>query len=487
MDKERDSNQHDANSMTKELVIVYGDIKGSIEITPTQTLSDVRVSLKEEWDDDMMPSGDFAFQIGEFRKSKKQEMKMCAWDIHISKSVSIVSIHDKKRPPSYMMEVAPSGNCTSNAPSPAAKRLKLDNESNSDVDKKTTATTTTTHRARRAPSFTESCSVEEALEKQKDDNGETPLPAKRLDFQEQSSSEPPPGVAKEPEDNEICNGNDNIMEADADDLPSLPLSATEMDGATASATTNETTTTISISQPSEADLITATNRLFSKSDPSTTTLKDIFGSIEADFCVSLVKTTKIFIRKHLAALCTGQVQQPSAAVQDNDDAANGALTDTSTTNAMTDADADDSGAGTITENPTGKTEWAEMNNENDDGVTSDSDATVPEQANVVTPNPNGNDDDDDEVVAMDDIPEHDAHKEHDDALEKSCTVLRTIDTLLKEHPLFCSEDRRREWSADISKLLAKSTPKTIIGVLGNTGVGKSSLLNALLDEAAVRK
>ena len=33
--------------------------------------------------------------------------------------------------------------------------------------------------------------------------------------------------------------------------------------------------------------------------------------------------------------------------------------------------------------------------------------------------------------------------------------------------------------------MEKGSPQTVFGVLGNTGVGKSSLLNALLDEASV--
>jgi ATPase subunit of ABC transporter with duplicated ATPase domains len=52
---------------------------------------------------------------------------------------------------------------------------------------------------------------------------------------------------------------------------------------------------------------------------------------------------------------------------------------------------------------------------------------------------------------------------------------------------FCSEARNYEWRKEIQDQLSSGTigPKTIVGVLGSTGVGKSSLLNALLDEAAV--
>jgi len=92
-------------------------------------------------------------------------------------------------------------------------------------------------------------------------------------------------------------------------------------------------------------------------------------------------------------------------------------------------------------------------------------------------------------------------------------TLKSIDLLLQSNPLFCNNDRREEWRGEITRLLSKSPPKTIFGVLGNTGVGKvcfyfiysylyfamhlfhakllyqlcmqSSLLNALLDEASV--
>jgi hypothetical protein len=93
--------------------------------------------------------------------------------------------------------------------------------------------------------------------------------------------------------------------------------------------------------------------------------------------------------------------------------------------------------------------------------------------------------DDDESLVAETIPENNRHEVLDQALEKSCYVLREIESLLVENPFFCSGGRRQEWSQEISQSLAKSAPDTIIGCLGSTGVGKSSLLNALLNEAAV--
>ena len=71
------------------------------------------------------------------------------------------------------------------------------------------------------------------------------------------------------------------------------------------------------------------------------------------------------------------------------------------------------------------------------------------------------------------------------AMEQSHLILDSIKQVLDQNPMFCSEERTKEWSDEISELALQSEPKLILGVLGNTGVGKSSLLNALLDEASV--
>ena len=51
--------------------------------------------------------------------------------------------------------------------------------------------------------------------------------------------------------------------------------------------------------------------------------------------------------------------------------------------------------------------------------------------------------------------------------------------------LLCPPSVRKDISAEITKVLQQAPPYVIIGLLGGTGVGKSSLLNALLNEGSI--
>jgi hypothetical protein len=74
----------------------------------------------------------------------------------------------------------------------------------------------------------------------------------------------------------------------------------------------------------------------------------------------------------------------------------------------------------------------------------------------------------------------------DTAMEQSKALLDNLAKILNQNPLFCSEERRQDLLAEINTLVSSNRPPhTTIGVLGNTGVGKSSLLNAILDEASI--
>jgi hypothetical protein len=92
---------------------------------------------------------------------------------------------------------------------------------------------------------------------------------------------------------------------------------------------------------------------------------------------------------------------------------------------------------------------------------------------------NNKDNDDEENAEQDEeeiqdvaTPEDDEnpHKEADEALDISQTVLRRMESILKEHEYFCNQARRDEWMTELQTLFQNERPQTVIGVLGNTGV-----------------
>ena len=79
----------------------------------------------------------------------------------------------------------------------------------------------------------------------------------------------------------------------------------------------------------------------------------------------------------------------------------------------------------------------------------------------------------------------DPHFKQNQASTSCNKVLTNVQKIVKENPLLTNEERRNEWLNQITEIRSRGIPKTVVGVLGNTGVGKSSLLNALLGEASI--
>ena len=75
-----------------------------------------------------------------------------------------------------------------------------------------------------------------------------------------------------------------------------------------------------------------------------------------------------------------------------------------------------------------------------------------------------------EISNNEEEPPNDPHKESNLAKQKSKQVLKQLATILTDNTDFCSDNRRKEWLDDVNNLLEKSTPQTVFGVLGNTGV-----------------
>ena len=76
------------------------------------------------------------------------------------------------------------------------------------------------------------------------------------------------------------------------------------------------------------------------------------------------------------------------------------------------------------------------------------------------------------------------HRVLDQSVSTCCHVLQTIKQQIQQVPQLVGQSRQEIWNRN-AEAISMSLPKTVIGVLGNTGVGKSSLLNALLDEASI--
>jgi len=74
---------------------------------------------------------------------------------------------------------------------------------------------------------------------------------------------------------------------------------------------------------------------------------------------------------------------------------------------------------------------------------------------------------------------------HEASLALSRDVLGKLRTMVDAAPLLAADDRRGQWAKTIAETEKKGIPNTVVGVLGGTGVGKSSLLNALLGEASI--
>lgn len=80
------------------------------------------------------------------------------------------------------------------------------------------------------------------------------------------------------------------------------------------------------------------------------------------------------------------------------------------------------------------------------------------------------------------------HTNYDQALQQSGDTLKGLSFMLQdpENGGLVSETRRKKLLEEIDAALQQSSaPDTTIGVLGATGVGKSSVLNALLDEGSI--
>ena len=138
-----------------------------------------------------------------------------------------------------------------------------------------------------------------------------------------------------------------------------------------------------------------------------------------------------------------------------------------------------------------------INNEDDSDNEFDGDdnndvshRTRSKKQKVISLSSDEEDEEDDNVVVITGVSSAPAYVDtnHVDVAENNTNTC--IDTLrnlkaIIDKPDVATAERKTIWEKEIYEITKKALPKTTIGVLGNTGVGKSSLLNALLNEASI--
>lgn len=388
----------------KELVIESGGVPGFVEVAPTDTLSNVRSLIMDEFDDDMIPDeGDFYFCVNGIRMSAKQEARKNAWDLQENHRVSI---HSKR------------------------KKLKMEEET----------------------------LVEESVLAEERQLGEKPAAEEESadKLANDSMDTGAPGEESQPKTVEEHAPTEETHPVAGSEAQS-PKTAEAITAATTNGDGNESQPATAESTATATPHVESARRLLNFNGQFPYDRHNREGEEESvateDFPAS-TKTTSESIDDAPMDVDTPAVSEASKETEEEPMTEVAAsLKDDSP---APEADMED--VFTVAEEDT--TDVIMSSEQDDDDKDEDDDIEEVKQA-------------------------EDPHKIHDEALKSSCNVLNEMKTLLNDNPLFCSEDRRKDWTSEITESLAKSAPNVVIGVLGNTGVGKSSLLNALLEEASV--
>mmetsp|Transcript_8989 Transcript_8989/g.17921 ORF Transcript_8989/g.17921 Transcript_8989/m.17921 type:complete len:1419 (-) Transcript_8989:154-4410(-) len=425
---------------TKEFIIQSNDEAGFVEVTSTSTLSEVRQLIIEEFDTEQLPSQseEFAFKVNGVRQSQKQEARKNAFELlELQATVEIIPRVNNDRKRKIVGADLPVGaNETNDSISGSSKKkLKVDScavtpfqsSSSSIGDSKGAAAKDKRDSGKGTTTGSGDTSTAGTMDTATVSSID-PTDLDKKKFSTSNDDEEKKKSGSDANEMDVDNGKDNDKTlSDSQDFDKEFI-------------TEETSGN---DDDRDDDDIDAGAQAKNREDDDSDDDNELLNDVEKD---GRKKSPGIlnYFAKTVAEGVSSVMKSTMTSSKDNEDEA----TEDGAEKQTTDADSSDDELMQDIE----KDASAEMGDE------AASDALAAEL------NP---------------------HKEADEAKEKSRQVLKELTDMLNNNKNFCSEARKDDWLEEINQLTKKSSPQTVFGVLGNTGVGKSSLLNGLLDEAAV--
>ena len=407
---------------TKELIIHSNDEAGFVEVTPTCTLSEVRKLILEDFDVEQLPSQseEFAFKVNGVRQSHKQEGRKNAFELHeLQATIEIIPrVNDRKR------KMIDTENMSAN------KTVDKANDSISGSNKKKLKLDTSCAVTPFQSSSSTGDSKKSAAKDKRNsgnDNGNAAGSGEMsttgtIDTATNSSIGPTDLDKKKFSSN---NGNEEQKHDSGVDTNEMNVETEQDDDKTVSMSGSQDSIgdgLVTDGKHDDDDIISgaqADNSDDDKDDNDNDENNEIRHDAGKD---GRVKSYGILDSFGEVATYKGIEDE---ATED------GADKERTSAEQRTDADSSDDELMQDIE----KDANAEMGNEAD--------------ALIAETNP---------------------HKEADEAKEKSRQVLKELTDMLNNNPNFCSETRKDDWMDEINQLTKKSSPQTIFGVLGNTGV-----------------
>ena len=414
---------------TKEFIIQSNDEAGFVEVTSTSTLSEVRQLIIEEFDTEQLPSQseEFAFKVNGVRQSQKQEARKNAFELlELQATVELIPrVNNDRKRKIDGADLPVGANETNDSISGSKKKLKVDScavtpfqsSSSSSGDNNGTAANDKRDSGKGNATGSGDTSTAGTMDTATVSSiGPTDLDKKK--FSTSNDDEEKKKSGSDAHEMDVDNGKtDDKTMSDSQDFDKEFI-------------TEETSGNNDDRDDDDIDAgAQAKNRKDDSDDDN-----ELLNDVEKD---GRKKSPGIlnYFAKTVAEGVSSVMKSTMTSSKDDEDEAieDGAEKQTTSASQKTDVDSSDDELMQDIE----KDASAEMGDE------AASDALAAEL------NP---------------------HKEADEAKEKSRQVLKELTDMLNKNKNFCSEARKDDWLEEINQLTKKSSPQTVFGVLGNTGV-----------------